>query len=181
MFVIFHWTLIGLEARILLKIHLSAWGMLTINLIKHFKGFSSRFTKLHTKLNADTLLDFAIHCRQNITVIQKGTCSSLAEVWPWPPFSSSFTKAVKQSQSGNFPLSLVCIQELQLSKITQAVTLLTSIHILSKGLTILIGTCNGLSQSLQKIARVIIQILLLSLLYISFPLYCLLSSCHSTY
>jgi hypothetical protein len=28
---------------------------------KHFKGFGSRFTELHTKLDADTLLDFAIH------------------------------------------------------------------------------------------------------------------------
>jgi hypothetical protein len=28
---------------------------------KHFKGFSSRFTELHAKLDAGTLLDFAIH------------------------------------------------------------------------------------------------------------------------
>jgi hypothetical protein len=30
---------------------------------KHFKGFGSGFIKLHTKLDADTLLDFAIHHR----------------------------------------------------------------------------------------------------------------------
>jgi hypothetical protein len=34
---------------------------------KHFKGFSSRFTELHTKLDADILLNFAINCRQNKT------------------------------------------------------------------------------------------------------------------
>jgi hypothetical protein len=32
-----------------------------------FQGFSSTFTELHTKLDADTLLDFAIHHRQNET------------------------------------------------------------------------------------------------------------------
>jgi hypothetical protein len=29
--------------------------------------FDSRFTELHAKLDADTLFDFAIHCRQNKT------------------------------------------------------------------------------------------------------------------
>jgi hypothetical protein len=32
-----------------------------------FKGFGSGFTELHAKRNADTLLDFAIHRRQNET------------------------------------------------------------------------------------------------------------------
>jgi hypothetical protein len=32
---------------------------------KHFKGFSRGFTEFHTKLDADTLLDFAINRRQN--------------------------------------------------------------------------------------------------------------------
>jgi hypothetical protein len=36
-------------------------------LTKHFKGFGSGFTELHAKLDADTLLDFAIHRRQNET------------------------------------------------------------------------------------------------------------------
>jgi hypothetical protein len=31
------------------------------------KVFGNRFAVLHTKLDADTLLDFAIHCRQNRT------------------------------------------------------------------------------------------------------------------
>jgi hypothetical protein len=35
--------------------------------MKHFKGFDSRFTKLHAELDADMLLDFAIHYRQNET------------------------------------------------------------------------------------------------------------------
>jgi hypothetical protein len=30
------------------------------NFTKHFKGFGSGFTELHAKLDADTLLDFAI-------------------------------------------------------------------------------------------------------------------------
>jgi hypothetical protein len=34
---------------------------------KPHKGFGSRFTELHAKLDADTLLDFAIHHRQNET------------------------------------------------------------------------------------------------------------------
>jgi hypothetical protein len=33
----------------------------------NLKGVSSVFTELHTKLDADTLLDFAIHHRQNET------------------------------------------------------------------------------------------------------------------
>jgi hypothetical protein len=40
--------------------------------MKHFKGFD-RFTELHAKLDADTLLDFAIHCRQNETQSRKST------------------------------------------------------------------------------------------------------------
>jgi hypothetical protein len=41
---------------------------------KHFKGFGSGFTKLHAKLDADTLLNFAIHCRQAETRSQKSAC-----------------------------------------------------------------------------------------------------------
>jgi hypothetical protein len=32
---------------------------------KHLKGMGSRFTKLHAKLDADTLFNFTIHLRQN--------------------------------------------------------------------------------------------------------------------
>jgi hypothetical protein len=56
------------------------------------------------------LLGFAIHPRQNETLSRKSTrikkqcvftaqchmadwCNRLAEVWPWPPISSSFTEA----------------------------------------------------------------------------------------
>jgi hypothetical protein len=39
--------------------------------LKEFKGFGSRFTKLHAKL--DMLLNFAIHRRQNKTRSQKST------------------------------------------------------------------------------------------------------------
>jgi hypothetical protein len=41
--------------------------------MKHFKGFGSRFTELHAKLDADMLLDFAIHHRQNETQSQKSS------------------------------------------------------------------------------------------------------------
>jgi hypothetical protein len=41
--------------------------------MKHFKGFSSGFTKLHTKVDADTLLNLAIHHRQNETQSRKIT------------------------------------------------------------------------------------------------------------
>jgi hypothetical protein len=47
--------------------------MFSKSLMKHFKGLGSRFTELHTKLDADTLLDFAIHRRQNETQSQKST------------------------------------------------------------------------------------------------------------
>jgi hypothetical protein len=41
--------------------------------MKHFKGFDSGFTELHAKLDADMLLNFAIHHRQNKTQCQKST------------------------------------------------------------------------------------------------------------
>jgi hypothetical protein len=40
---------------------------------KDFRDFGSAFTKLHTKLDADTLLEFAIHRRQNETRSRKKT------------------------------------------------------------------------------------------------------------
>jgi hypothetical protein len=47
--------------------------MFSISLTKHFKGFGSGFTKPHAKLDADTLLDFANHRRQNETRSRKRT------------------------------------------------------------------------------------------------------------
>jgi hypothetical protein len=47
--------------------------MFSKSLKKHFKGFASGFTELHAKSDADTLLDFAIHCRQNKTQSRKST------------------------------------------------------------------------------------------------------------
>jgi hypothetical protein len=47
--------------------------MFSKSLMKHFKGFGSAFTKLHAKPDADTLLDFAIHCKQNETRSPKST------------------------------------------------------------------------------------------------------------
>jgi hypothetical protein len=44
-----------------------ALKMFSKSFTKHFKGFGSRFTELHAKLDADMLLDFAIHRRQNET------------------------------------------------------------------------------------------------------------------
>jgi hypothetical protein len=41
--------------------------------MKHFKGFGRGFIKLQTKLDEDTLLDFAIHRRQKKTQSQKST------------------------------------------------------------------------------------------------------------
>jgi hypothetical protein len=40
---------------------------------KHLKSFSSGFTELHAKLDEGTLLEFAIHCRQNETRSRKST------------------------------------------------------------------------------------------------------------
>jgi hypothetical protein len=37
------------------------------SLIKYLEGFGRGFTELHAKLDADTLLDFAIHRTQNET------------------------------------------------------------------------------------------------------------------
>jgi hypothetical protein len=41
--------------------------MFSKSLTKHFKGFGSGFTELEAKLDANTLLEFAIHRRQNET------------------------------------------------------------------------------------------------------------------
>jgi hypothetical protein len=41
--------------------------------MKHFTGFGSGFTELHAKLDADKLLNFAIHRRQNGTQGRKST------------------------------------------------------------------------------------------------------------
>jgi hypothetical protein len=40
---------------------------------KYFKGFDSKFTELHAKFDGDTLLNFAIHHRQNETRSRKST------------------------------------------------------------------------------------------------------------
>jgi hypothetical protein len=44
------------------------------SLTKHFNGFGSGFTKLHAELDEDTLLDVAVHRRQNETQSQESTC-----------------------------------------------------------------------------------------------------------
>jgi hypothetical protein len=41
--------------------------------MKHFKDFGSGFTEIHTKHDADTLLDFAIHRKQNKAQSQEST------------------------------------------------------------------------------------------------------------
>jgi hypothetical protein len=41
--------------------------MFSKSLMKHFKGFGNGINELHTKLDADTLLDFAIHRSQKET------------------------------------------------------------------------------------------------------------------
>jgi hypothetical protein len=48
--------------------------------MKYFKSFSSGFTKTHAKLDAETLLDFAIHRRQNETRSQKSTSVKIMHV-----------------------------------------------------------------------------------------------------
>jgi hypothetical protein len=47
--------------------------MFSKSLTKHFKSFGSGFTELRAKLDADTLLDFAFHRRQNETRSRKST------------------------------------------------------------------------------------------------------------
>jgi hypothetical protein len=54
---------------------------------RHFKCSSRGYTKLYEKLDADMLLDFAIHCRQNKTRSRKSTrvktnaCSQRVVTW----------------------------------------------------------------------------------------------------
>jgi hypothetical protein len=45
--------------------------MFSKSLTKHFKGFGSGFNELHAKLDADTLLNFAIHRRQKKHEVEK--------------------------------------------------------------------------------------------------------------
>jgi hypothetical protein len=47
--------------------------MFSKSLMKHFKGFGTRFTELHAKLDAETPFDFVIHGRQNEMRSQKST------------------------------------------------------------------------------------------------------------
>jgi hypothetical protein len=47
--------------------------MFSKSLTKHLKGFGSGFTELCAKFDADTLLDFVIHRRQNETRSGKST------------------------------------------------------------------------------------------------------------
>jgi hypothetical protein len=42
-------------------------------LMKHFRGFGSGFPELHTKIDANMLLNFAIHRRKKETHSQKST------------------------------------------------------------------------------------------------------------
>jgi hypothetical protein len=51
------------------------------SLTKHFKGFGSGFAELHEKLDADTLLDFAFHRRQNETQSRKSTSVNIMRVY----------------------------------------------------------------------------------------------------
>jgi hypothetical protein len=50
-----------------LKKPLSGLKNVLQSLMKHFKRLVSRFTELQAKLDADTLLDYAIHRRKNET------------------------------------------------------------------------------------------------------------------
>jgi hypothetical protein len=52
--------------------------MFSKSVTKHSKGLGSRFTELHTKLHADTLLDFAVHHRQNKTGLHADTLLDFA-------------------------------------------------------------------------------------------------------
>jgi hypothetical protein len=45
-----------------------------------FQVFSSGYTEVHTKFDADTLLDFAIHHKQNETRSRKDTCVKAVRV-----------------------------------------------------------------------------------------------------
>jgi hypothetical protein len=47
--------------------------MFSKSLTKHFKGLGSRFTELQAKLDADMLLDFAIHRSERETRSRKST------------------------------------------------------------------------------------------------------------
>jgi hypothetical protein len=55
--------------------------------MKHFKDFSIGLVELQAELNEDTVFDFAIHHRQNKTLIQKishvknNACSQCDVTW----------------------------------------------------------------------------------------------------
>jgi hypothetical protein len=51
--------------------HCQAYRMFSKSLMKYLKGCSIGFTELHAKFDADTLLNFAIHRRQEKTWSQK--------------------------------------------------------------------------------------------------------------
>jgi hypothetical protein len=91
--------------------------------MKHFKGFSKGFTKLHAKLDEDTLLEFAIHHRQNETKSKKHSCKKKAcsqhdvtwqtdaiHLWKCDlglPSRLLSLRQLQQQQSGNFLNSII--------------------------------------------------------------------------
>jgi hypothetical protein len=59
--------LADLETWMPYRCHSLVQKVLFKKLMKHFKGFSTRFTKIHAKLDADALLACTIHHRQKQT------------------------------------------------------------------------------------------------------------------
>jgi hypothetical protein len=62
--------------------------MFSKSLMKHFKGFGSGFSKFHAKLDADTLINFSIHRRQDKTKhkvkkhsFKSNVCSQRGVMW----------------------------------------------------------------------------------------------------
>jgi hypothetical protein len=72
------WSSSSIDTRLALKFECHSKTTIRLkecseSLMKHLKGFGSGFTELHAKLDADTMLNFAIHHREMETRSRKST------------------------------------------------------------------------------------------------------------
>jgi hypothetical protein len=86
--------------------------MLSKSLTKHFNGFSSGFSQLHAKLDADALLDIVIHCRKKLNTKWKkwpcknNQCAQRSVTW------QTEAMGLQQCDLG-FPSHLLSARQLQ--------------------------------------------------------------------
>jgi hypothetical protein len=80
--------------------------MFSKSLMKHFKEFGSGIAELHAKLDADTLLHFAIHHKQKATQIRKSTHVKTMPVHSAVPRGRPMQRACRSVTLASHPIFL---------------------------------------------------------------------------